>query len=132
MSAKALEQYSLDGLLESSLVAVEEHLLVCGACRVRLEEIEPVKYIHHTEDGPVYARITRLATGRVMARLWGQDLHAGKAFGSFYAAKEYLSASFSRMYPEHQCRDACGAPQFREELGGEFCDRILRDLAHLV
>lgn len=126
-----MEEYSLETLPELRLAAVEEHLLACAACGIRLEEIEPVKYIHYTEDGPVYARITRLEMGRLMARLWGQDLHAGKAFGSFYAATEYLSASFARMYPEHQCRDGCGAPQFREELGGEVCERILRDMAEM-
>lgn len=145
-SDERLEEYSLDILLESSLGAVEEHLLVCDQCRARLEEIEPLKYVHHTEDGPVYARITRLTTGKVMARHWGQDLHAGRAFGSFYAAKQYLGESFSQMYPEHTCKGSCGSPQFRDEpdlrncpilsgnpaaLDTDFCDRILRDLAQM-
>jgi hypothetical protein len=143
LSDGTLEGYSLDRLPESSLAAVEEHLLVCDQCRVRLEEIEPLKYVHHTEDGPIYVRITRLTTGKVMARHWGQDLHAGRAFGSFYAAKQYLSESFSQMYPEHRCQGSCGSPQFRDEpdsvygpiltgssaaLSTDFCDRILRDL----
>ena len=145
-SDKALEEYSLDKLADSSLAAVEEHLLICRQCRARLEEIEPVKYIHYTEDGPVCARITRLTTGKVVARHWGQDLHAGRAFGSFYAAKQHLSESFSQMYPEHTCKGSCGSPQFRDEpdlrncpilsgnpaaLDTDFCDRILRDLAQM-
>lgn len=143
-SDERLEKYSLDRLPESSLAAVEEHLLVCEQCRARLEEIEPLKYVHHTEDGPVYARVTRLTTGKVMARHWGHDLHAGRAFGDFYAAKQYLRESFSQMYPEHTCEGSCGSPQFRDEpdslygpiltgnsaaLSSDFCDRILRDLA---
>ena len=146
LSDKALEEYSLDKLADSSLAAVEEHLLICRQCRARLEEIEPVKYIHYTEDGPVCARITRLTTGKVVARHWGQDLHAGRAFGSFYAAKQHLSESFSQMYPEHTCKGSCGSPQFRDEpdlrncpilsgnpaaLDTDFCDRILRDLAQM-
>jgi hypothetical protein len=115
VSDEALEEYSLDRLPESSLATVEEHLLVCGPCRDRLEEIEPVKYLHYTDDGPVYAKITRLTRGKVMARHWGQDLHAGKAFGSFYAAKQYLSAAFFQMYPAHTCKGSCGSPQFPDE-----------------
>ena len=146
LSEGALEEYSLDKLADSSLAAVEEHLLICRQCCARLEEIEPVKYIHYTEDGPVYARITRLTTGKVVARHWGQDLHAGRAFGSFYAAKQHLSESFSQMYPEHTCQGSCGSPQFGDEpdlrncpilsgnpaaLDTDFCDRILRDLAQM-
>jgi len=112
LSDRAIEEYSLDTLTDSGLLAAEEHLLVCGDCRARLAGIEPVKYVHETEDGSVYARITRLRTGKVMARQWGADLHAGRVFGSFCAAQEYLSESFSRMYPEHTCVGACGAPQF--------------------
>jgi hypothetical protein len=60
LSDGSLEEYSLDNLPESSLTVVEEHLLVCGQCRARLEGIEPINYIHYTEDGPVYESATRL------------------------------------------------------------------------
>ena len=33
----ALEEYSLRELAETRVVAVEEHLRVCGFCRARLE-----------------------------------------------------------------------------------------------
>lgn len=153
LSDRALEAYSVDKLPEARLAVVEEHLLVCGLCRTRLEGIEPVNYIHDTEDGPVYARITRLATGRLMARHWGHDLHTGRAFGSFYAAKQYLSESFSQMYPDHTCQGACGSLQVRDEPDSQdcplltgnsavagthglhdrcsSCSRILRDLARV-
>ena len=113
LSDGALEEYSLDSQPESSLCAVEEHLLVCGQCRGRLDGIEPVNYIHFTDDGPVYARATRLTTGKAMARQWDPDLHAGKAFGSVSAAGEYLAESFFQMYPEHTCNRLCGSPQLR-------------------
>jgi len=143
-SDETLENFSLDGLAESNLAALEEHLLVCDQCRARLAEIELLKYAHYTGDGPVCARITRLKTGKLMARVWGQDLHGGRAFGSFYAAKEYLSAFFAQMYPEHICKGPCGSPQFGGEpdlrdcailgwnsaaVNADLCDRILRDLA---
>jgi hypothetical protein len=110
LSDGSLEEYSLDGLPEASLAAVEEHLLVCNQCRARLEGIEPVNYIHFTEDGPVYESATRLSTGKVMARHRGQNLHAGKTLGSFSAAKRYLRESFSQMFPEHTCDGLCSLP----------------------
>jgi hypothetical protein len=113
LSDGSLEEYSLDSLPESSLAAVEEHLLVCDQCRARLEAIEPINYIHYTDDGLVYESATKLTTGRVMARHLGQDLHAGRAFGSFSAAKRYLSESFSQMFPKHICNGLCGSPQIR-------------------
>jgi hypothetical protein len=113
LSDGSLEEYSLDRLPESSLATAEEHLLVCDQCRARLQGIEPINYIHHTEDGPVYERATRLTTGKLMARHWGQDLHAGRAFGNFSAAKQYLSESFSQMFPKHTCNGLCGSPQIR-------------------
>jgi hypothetical protein len=113
LSDGSLEQYSLDRLPESRLAVVEEHLLVCDQCRARLEGIEPINYIHYTEDGPVYEKATRLTTGKLMTRHRGQDLHAGRAFGSFSAAKQYLSESFSQMFPEHTCNGLCGSAQIR-------------------
>ena len=107
LSISLLEEYSLRALAESSLAAVEEHLLVCDRCRRRLERIEPVNDIHYTDDGPVYARATRLRSGEVMARHWGTDLQGGRAFWSISAAKRYLTESFSQMFPEHSCDDLC-------------------------
>jgi hypothetical protein len=145
-SDEILEKCSLDRLPECDLARLEEHLLVCDQCRARLAAIEPLRYVHYTEDGSVWATITRLKTGKLMARVWGQDLHGGRAFGSFYAAKEYLSAFFAQMYPEHICKDPCGSPQFVDEQGlrdgrilgassaafnSDLLDRILRDLARM-
>jgi hypothetical protein len=56
---------TVDKLVESRVAAVEEHLLVCDFCRVRLEAIEPVNSVHYTKHGPAYSRATRLTTGRV-------------------------------------------------------------------
>lgn len=110
LSDGVLEEYSLDKLRESCLVALEEHLLICDQCRARLEAIEPVNYIHYSQDGPIYSRVTRLATGRLLARHWGKDVDGGKVFGSIVAAKTYLSESFSLMFPEHGCNRWCSQP----------------------
>ena len=104
---ESLEAHSLNELAEPGLAAVEEHLLVCGHCRARLEQIEPVKFIHYTNDGPIYSRATRLTTGQVMAQHWGRNLHGGRVFGSVSAARKYLCDSFSQMFPEHTCTVWC-------------------------
>ena len=104
-----LEEYSLDHLPEPA--AVEEHLLVCDFCRARLEAIEPINFIHFTEDGPIYSRATRLATGKVLARHWGEQLDGGGVFRSVSAARKYLTESFSQMFPEHKCDRRCGPTQ---------------------
>lgn len=110
LSDGTLEDYSLEKLVGPGLAAVEEHLLVCGPCRDRLERIEPVNYLHYTPDGPVYSRVTRLTTGEAMARHWGSDLHGGRIFGNVRDATRYLNDTFSQMYPEHICDHACGSP----------------------
>jgi hypothetical protein len=73
-----------------------------------------------------------------------EDLHAGRLFASFYAAKQYLSESFFQMYLEHTCQGQCGSPHFRGEpdirnwaslswnavtLGSFSYNRLLQDLA---
>ena len=103
-----LEAYSLDTLGENSLAETEEHLLVCDFCRARLAQIEPFNYIHFTEEGLVYIRVTRLATGEVSARHWGRDLYGRRILASVSAAELFLRESFSQMFPGHECHGRCG------------------------
>ena len=84
LSDKALQEYSLARLPESSLAEVEEHLLICEHCRTRLERIEPVNHIHYTDNGLVYARVTRLPTGELISRHWSRSFPNGRA-GRFSA-----------------------------------------------
>ncbi len=111
LSDASLETYSLTQVDESALSETEEHLLVCDFCRARLEAIEPVNFVHNTVDGPIYSRITRLRSGKVMARHWGNILDGGGLFGSVSAGKRYLNESFSQMFPEHSCNGRCGLTQ---------------------
>ena len=106
-----LEEYSLHHLTDSSIAAVEQHLLVCDFCRARLEAIEPVSFIHFTGDGPIYSRATRLTTGKVLARHWGEQLDGGRVFKSVTAARKYPTESFSQMFLEHTCDRRCGSTQ---------------------
>ena len=118
VSKESLEAYSLDRLADASVAQIEEHVLICEFCRTRLEAMEPFSYVHFTSDGPIYLRVTRLATGELMARHWGKDLRGGKLFKHVSAAKRYLTASFTQMFPEHTCGDQCGPAQEHENCFG--------------
>jgi len=118
ISQKSLEEYSLDKMVDASVVKIEEHLLICQFCRARLEAMEPFNYVHFTADGPIYSRITRLATGEVMARHWGKDLRGGKLFRTVSEGKRYLTASFAQMFPEHTCGAKCGPTREHENFFG--------------
>ncbi len=84
---------------------------LASAEATRLEAIEPVNFVHYTEDGMIFSRVTRLRTGKVMARHWGKELDGGKVFRRVSAGKKYLSDSFSHMFPEHECDGRCGPTQ---------------------
>jgi len=108
ISEETLEGYSLDQLAEGRAGQIKQHLRACSRCRVALEGIEPFNSVHYTVDGPVYSRVTRLTTGKVMARHWGVDLWGGKDFTNAAAARRFLSRSFAQMFPEHHGGDRCG------------------------
>jgi len=103
-----LETYSLGRLAPDKIALFEQHLLICARCRDRLHAIEPYNLVHFTADGPFYSRVTKLRTGRFLARHWGQSLEGGKEFSTLAAAKRYLERTFIQMFPEHVCTERCG------------------------
>lgn len=108
VSTEHLEEYSLGKLSPGHTDDVEEHLLICQECRESLWAIEPYNFIHHTADGPIYSRVTRLRNGMFAARHWGRALDGGKEFNSKQGAKAFLTRTFGEMFPEHVCTKACG------------------------
>ncbi len=107
-SKEDLETYSLGRLAPDRIVSLEQHLLICARCRTRLHAIEPYNFVHYTIDGPFYSRVTKLRTGRFLARHWGQSLEGGKEFRSEQSAKTYLERTFVQLFPEHVCTPRCG------------------------
>ena len=105
----ALERYSLEDLGTDDLETVECHLLICVACRDRLEGIEPLNTIHYTLEGPFYSRITQLRDGSFRARHWGCQIDGGDNYRGLAGARKYLLDSFVQMFPEHECGEACHA-----------------------
>lgn len=123
ISGTSLEEYSLDRLTKILHGTVEEHLLICAYCRNRLAAIEPLNFVHMTEDGPIYSRVTRLMIGQVIARHWGKELDGMRICGSVALARKYLDNSFSKMFPEHSCESSCGSAQ---EPGNRYSPYRLR------
>jgi hypothetical protein len=107
-SGEDLESYSLGKLAPSRTAALERHLLTCPQCRTQLQAIEPYNFVHYTNEGPFYSRITKLRTGRYLARHWGSNMEGGKEFRTHRGAKAYLERTFSQMFPEHTCTAWCG------------------------
>ena len=107
-TSEDLESYSLGRLAVSPTAALEKHLLICLRCRASLNAIEPYNFVHYTNDGPFYSRITKLRTGMFLARHWGQNLEGGKEFRTYKSAKAYLARTFSQMFPKHICTAWCG------------------------
>ena len=108
-SGEDLESYSLGRLAAARTAALERHLLTCPRCRAKLHAIEPYNFVHYTNAGPFYSRITKLRTGMFVARHWGRDLEGGKEFRTHKGAKAYLARTFARLFPEHICTAWCGA-----------------------
>ena len=107
-SARDLEAYSSGLLEEARSAALEEHLLICERCMTELTRIELHNFVHFTNNGPFYSRITLLATGKFLARHWGKCIEGGREFRTRAGAKAYLLRSFAQMFPEHVCTPRCG------------------------
>jgi hypothetical protein len=86
---------------------VANHLQICEGCRHALERIEPFGFVHSTPDGAIYAKITRLGTGRWFARHWSGHVSDGRESITMAGAKRYLTESFSRTFPDHKCGTQC-------------------------
>ena len=108
-SGDELESYSLGRLAPTRVDALEEHLLICGACRSALEDLEALNYIHDTPEGPFYSRTTRMRTGKFFARHWGCSVEGGREFRTLAGARRYLAQSFTELFPEHVCTIRCGS-----------------------
>ena len=127
-----LDEYTFDRLTGADLVTVEEHLLICEPCwryveledefrgalvrahslqnrtRKGLWQCGPLKFVHHTADGPIFSEVTRLGKGKWSGRHWGRQLDGSHLTSTLWEANEYLLDSFVQMFPEHRCTRRCG------------------------
>ena len=118
----ALVSYALGDLAEPETAKVEEHLLVCEACRQVVLETDTfgrlfrdpkdgnaaAAFAHATGDGLVKLELRALADSRWLARICGEELEAQAVLTSAREAYRHLRRSFSAMFPEHLCSPECG------------------------
>ena len=118
----SLELYALGRASSFEVVAIEEHLLVCAQCRERLQSEaefatimrEAARIIateliatHRTKDGFVHLYVRQSGPESWTATMRGDSLGGGVAAQSKLDAIAQCTASFSEMFPEHQCDGAC-------------------------
>jgi hypothetical protein len=130
----ALVSYSLGELAEPETARVEEHLLVCEACRQVVLEMDTfarllgdhqrghvaAAFAHATSDGSISLELRALPGSRWLARLCGEKFEAQAVLASAREAYRHLRRSFSEMFPEHLCSPECGpARPLTNECGGE-------------
>jgi anti-sigma factor RsiW len=118
----ALVSYALGDLADSETAQVEEHLLVCEACRQVVLETDAfgrlfgdnkrghaaVAFAHATGEGLVSLELSALPGSRWLARIRGGELEAQAVLASPREAYRHLRRSFSEMFPEHLCSPECG------------------------
>ena len=127
-SDNELEIYFLGSVSDAALDKIEEHLLTCERCRnelalsehyvlaIKIADLSSVsrrrlRFIHLTEEGPIFGAIHSSADGKWIARQWGRELDGGRTLASVEDASTYLRVLFDQIFPEHACSAQC-----REEL----------------
>ena len=125
------DAYLLKTLASTERAQLEEHLLVCQACREQLDRTEdfiasirrearipengfmalngrqPRRFIHDTEDGLIISEVMHAGSRKWVAHHWGPQLDGGRITRTLREAMDYLTESFGRMFPEHQCTCRC-------------------------
>ena len=127
------DAYFMETLPSTERDGFEEHLLVCQACREQLDRTEefivairqearipengyealdgcqPRRFIHDTEDGLIVSEVMHAGSRKWVAHHWGPQLDGGRTTRTLREAMDYLTVSFSQMFPEHQCTSRCEA-----------------------
>jgi len=67
-----------------------------------------VSEIHLTQEGPVHLWASPDKEGGWKARFWGIKLASASHFKTVEQANRYLTDSFHRRFPQHQCAEKCG------------------------
>jgi len=125
LSEDVLDGYVMRTLTGTATLRSESHLLICEACRHRLEEMEQFliavraaprtrvtsarsyRFSHETDDGLIVSEVTRFGTKGWTARHWGPQLNGGRTTKTLKEATAYLVESFHQMFPEHVCTERC-------------------------
>lgn len=117
---ESLESYLLGRTAADPTARIEEHLLICEACRQALLDVEAyvtmlrrglvetegVIETHATPGGIVVLRAYPETSGWV-ARVSGLELDVGRSAETQKTAVELAQAAFSELFPGHECGASC-------------------------
>ena len=118
-----LELYALGRVSSFEIVSVEEHLLICPLCRVRLQRVaefavtmrEATRIIvsteliatHRTDDGFIHLYVRPVGPDTWVATIRGDMIGGGVSAATRSEAVDLCTANFKEMFPEHQCNRGC-------------------------
>jgi hypothetical protein len=119
-----LELLAGNRLTEPDLAKAEEHLLLCGECRYRINLIGGYLstmraalrrsdsnvifwQLHSTADGPVQIWVEQTSSGRWLSRRVGLNLDGGLETAKRTDALLNAFQSFVELFPDHRCTAAC-------------------------
>ena len=117
VTARDLELYSLGHLGSARDAGVEEHLLICEACRVRLLSEDSIKLriraalstrvASHTMTQGVIDLWLEPRRGYWIARIEGPRNLESFQGSSWDAALDLLLKAFRERFPDHVCAGEC-------------------------
>jgi predicted anti-sigma-YlaC factor YlaD len=117
----ALEMYALGRESEHDVSAIEEHLLICPACREKVGELmefgglmrdalinvtSKLLEAHDTSEGTIRLFV-RAFEDRWAATMTGTTISGGIIAQSRAEAIAGIWDTFWRMFPEHRCTEKC-------------------------
>jgi hypothetical protein len=70
--------------------------------------MDPVSFIHDTEDGPIHLLVSSDKKGAWIARHWGHQLAGIRLYKTLAAANRGVRQTFRELFPEHVCTRRCG------------------------
>jgi len=118
----SLELYALGRLSDFEVFAIQEHLLICTACRTHYDEIlefastmrEAARQMvteliatHDTEDGLMYLYVRPSGSDTWVAIIRGESASGGVTAPTHDGAVAKCIEAFHQMFPEHVCTGSC-------------------------
>ena len=71
----------------------------------------PIEVVHHTKDGSVRLKVSRVGEDRWVAQFSGPKLEGAREFKTLSGANRYLMRAFAALFPEHRCTARCRGAQ---------------------
>src|SRR5271154_6978780 len=83
------------------------HSMRISAALSKIDNAEPVSFVHQTRDGPVHLLVRASRAGWDSLH-WGKRLAGAWTFPTMAEANDYALRRFRDLYLGHRCTAACG------------------------